>query len=144
MAALLVYDITKLHTFQNVEKWLQELKTYADDNIVVMLVGNKTDLANLRAVKVEEAKSFSEKNELAFIETSALDSTNVVEAFEQIIQIYHQVGSQHIGQNEDDDEGDDNIAKGKAVEGITNHLGNPVKLAKATDDGEKTKDKKKG
>jgi Ras-related protein Rab-11A len=105
VAALLVYDITKLHTFQNVEKWLQELKDYADDNIVVMLVGNKSDLKHLRAVKVEEAQSFAEEHELAFIETSALDSTNVVDAFEQIIQIYHNMGNhQHENKDEDDDD----------------------------------------
>lgn len=144
VAALLVYDITKMNTFTNVEKWLQELKTYADDNIVVMLVGNKTDLANLRAVKVEEAKGFAEKNELAFIETSALDSTNVVEAFEQIIQIYHQMGSEHIRQNDDDDEGDDKITKGKPVEGISSHLRNPVKLTQASTEADKSKEKKKG
>jgi small GTP-binding protein len=144
VAALLVYDITKLHTFQNVEKWLQELKDYADDNIVVMLVGNKTDLNNLRAVKVEDAQAFAEKHELAFIETSALDSTNVVDAFEQIIQIYHNMGNQHIGQNDDDDEGETKDAKGKAGEGIPSHLGNGVKLTKPAEGDTKDKTKKKG
>ena len=144
VAALLVYDITKLHTFQSVEKWLQELKDYADDNIVVMLVGNKTDLNNLRAVKVEDAQAFAEKHELAFIETSALDSTNVVDAFEQIIQIYHNMGNQHIGQNEDDDEVDTKDGKGKAGEGIPSHLGNGVKLTKPVEGDTKDKTKKKG
>ena len=140
---MLVYDITKQHTFQNVEKWLQELKDYADDNIVVMLVGNKTDLANLRAVKTEDAQAFAETNELAFIETSALVSTNVVEAFEQIIQIYHNMGNQHIGQNDDDDEVD-KLPKGKAGEGIPSHLGNGLKLTQEREADKSTKDKKKG
>mmetsp|Transcript_2782 Transcript_2782/g.3247 ORF Transcript_2782/g.3247 Transcript_2782/m.3247 type:complete len:112 (+) Transcript_2782:362-697(+) len=109
-----------------------------------MLVGNKTDLANLRAVKVEDAQEFSEKNELAFIETSALDSTNVVSAFEQIIEIYHNLGSQHIGQNEDDDETDDKLGKGKAGEGGPSHLSNGVKLTKTTEDDTKGKEKKRG
>ena len=144
VAALLVYDITKQHTFQNVEKWLQELKDYADDNIVVMLVGNKTDLANLRAVKTEDAQAFAEENELAFIETSALVSTNVVEAFEQIIQIYHNMGNQHIGQNDDDDEEVDKFPKGKGGDGIPSHLGNGVKLSQEREADKSTKDKKKG
>ena len=144
VAALLVYDITKSHTFQNVEKWLQELKDYADDNIVVMLVGNKTDLANLRAVKNDEAQSFADKNELAFIETSALDSTNVVDAFEQIIQIYHKMGNQHIGQNDDDDDAEENTGGKKAAEGIPSHLSNGVKLTKTLASDTKSKDKKKG
>lgn len=138
VAALLVYDITKLHTFENVEKWLQELKDYADDNIVVMLVGNKTDLKHLRAVKEEEAKSFSEEHELAFIETSALDSSNVVEAFEQIIQIYHNLGSHQLEQNKEDDQ-DENQRK-KEDEHVTKHLGGGVRLDR---EGNSEKDEKK-
>jgi hypothetical protein len=46
-----------------------------------MLVGNKSDLKNLRAVKTDDASSFSELNNIAFIETSALDSSNVEAAF---------------------------------------------------------------
>ena len=143
VAALLVYDITKLHTFQSIEKWLQELKDYADSNIVVMLVGNKTDLNNLRAVKVEEAQALAEKNELAFIETSALDSTNVVEAFEQIIQIYIDSEKQHIGQNEEDEDRQSKIQKEKTAEGISNHLGNGVKLTKKREGDEGNKKNKK-
>ena len=142
VAALLVYDITKQHTFQNVEKWLQELKDYADDNIVVMLVGNKTDLANLRAVKQEDAKKFSEENELAFIETSALDSTNVFTAFEQIIEIYHNMGNQHLGQNDEDDEVEDKGGKRKAIDTTPKQLNNGVKLTKPTEDAPTKKEKK--
>ena len=50
-----------------------------------MLVGNKSDLRHLRAVPTEEAKSFAEANQLSFIETSALDSTNVETAFHNIL-----------------------------------------------------------
>ena len=48
-------------------------------------VGNKSDLRHLRAVPTEEAKAFAEKNSLSFIETSALDSTNVETAFHNIL-----------------------------------------------------------
>uniref|UniRef100_A0A8C6LJN7 Ras-related protein Rab-11B-like n=1 Tax=Nothobranchius furzeri TaxID=105023 RepID=A0A8C6LJN7_NOTFU len=50
-----------------------------------MLVGNKSDLRHLRAVPTDEARAFAEKNTLSFIETSALDSTNVEEAFKNIL-----------------------------------------------------------
>lgn len=90
VGALLVYDIAKYQTFKNVERWLAELRENADRNIVIMLVGNKSDLRHLREVPTEEAKSFSEKNKLSFIETSALDSTNVELAFQNILtEIYH-------------------------------------------------------
>eukprot|EP00607_Mallomonas_marina_P003295 CAMPEP_0182427324 /NCGR_PEP_ID=MMETSP1167-20130531/17079_1 /TAXON_ID=2988 /ORGANISM="Mallomonas Sp, Strain CCMP3275" /LENGTH=211 /DNA_ID=CAMNT_0024609477 /DNA_START=124 /DNA_END=759 /DNA_ORIENTATION=+ len=85
VGALLVYDISKHVTFENVERWLKELRDHAEPNIVVMLVGNKSDLRHRRAVTTEEAMSFAESNNLAFIETSALDATGVEEAFRQIL-----------------------------------------------------------
>ena len=86
MGALLVYDISKQITFENVERWLNELRDHADSNIVIMLVGNKSDLKHLRAVSTEEGAQFAEKHGLSFIETSALESTNVEEAFQQILK----------------------------------------------------------
>ena len=59
VGALLVYDISKHATYVNVTRWLKELRDHADSNIVIMLVGNKSDLKHLRAVPTEEAKSFS-------------------------------------------------------------------------------------
>ena len=65
VGALLVYDISKRLTFENVERWLKELRTHADPSIVVMLVGNKCDLKHLQAVLTDDAKSFAEQNNLA-------------------------------------------------------------------------------
>lgn len=59
MGALLVYDISKHITYENVVRWLKELRDHADSNIVIMLVGNKSDLRHLRAVPTEEAKAFA-------------------------------------------------------------------------------------
>ena len=59
VGALLVYDIAKHITYENTEKWLRELRDHADSNIVIMLVGNKSDLRHLRAVPTDEAKSFA-------------------------------------------------------------------------------------
>ena len=57
VGALLVYDISKQVTFENVERWLNELRDHADSNIVIMLVGNKSDLRHLRAVSTERPPS---------------------------------------------------------------------------------------
>jgi Ras-related protein Rab-11A len=46
-------------TYENVNRWLKELRDHADNNIVIMLVGNKSDLRHLRAVPTEEAKQFA-------------------------------------------------------------------------------------
>lgn len=89
VGALLVYDITKKDSFDNVERWLKELKDHADSNIVIMLVGNKCDLQHLKAVTTEQGSAFAQQNGVSFIETSALDSTNVESAFRTILsEIY--------------------------------------------------------
>lgn len=85
LGALLVYDISKKASFENVEKWLKELREHADVNIVLMLVGNKSDLKHLREVPSEEASLFAEKNSLAFLETSALDANNVETSFQRVV-----------------------------------------------------------
>ncbi|KAG2464541.1 RB11B protein, partial [Polypterus senegalus] len=105
VGALLVYDIAKHLTYENVERWLKELRDHADNNIVIMLVGNKSDLRHLRAVPTDEARAFAEKNNLSFIETSALDSTNVEEAFKNILtEIYRIVSQKQIADRSAHDE----------------------------------------
>lgn len=59
VGALLVYDIAKHLTYENAERWLKELQDHADSNIVIMLVGNKSDLRHLRAVPTDEARAFA-------------------------------------------------------------------------------------
>lgn len=54
-----MYDIAKHLTYENVERWLKELRDHADNNIVIMLVGNKSDLRHLRAVPTDEARAFA-------------------------------------------------------------------------------------
>ncbi|CAI0449183.1 unnamed protein product [Linum tenue] len=89
VGALLVYDVTRHSTFENVARWLKELRDHTDPNIVVMLIGNKSDLRHLVAVQTEDAKAFSERESLYFMETSALTATNVESAFTEVLsQIY--------------------------------------------------------
>ncbi|KAL0322703.1 UNVERIFIED_CONTAM: Ras-related protein RABA5d [Sesamum angustifolium] len=90
--ALVVYDISRRSTFESIPRWLDELKTHSDTTVAKMLVGNKCDLENIRDVSVEEGKSLAESEGLFFMETSALDSTNVKKAFEIVIrEIYNNV-----------------------------------------------------
>ncbi|RWW27091.1 hypothetical protein BHE74_00001627 [Ensete ventricosum] len=89
VGALVVYDVTRHATFENVERWLKELRSHTDPSIVVMLVGNKADLRHLRAVSPEDAEVFAEKEKTFFMETSALESLNVENAFTEVLsQIY--------------------------------------------------------
>ena len=145
VGALLVYDITKQITYHNVERWLKgtgqcikvifkkknktlftqkalniletELRDHADSNIVIMLVGNKSDLRHLRAVTTEDAAAFAEEmvrstlalrfnsesqscalieQGLSFIETSALESTNVELAFQKILTEIYRIVSKKV------------------------------------------------
>ncbi|WFD33746.1 DNA helicase [Malassezia cuniculi] len=102
VGALLVYDIAKHSTYVNVSRWLKELRDHADSNIVVMLVGNKSDLRHLRAVPTEEAKAFATENNLSFIETSALDASNVEQAFQNILTDIYRIVSNKALQSSDD------------------------------------------
>ena len=60
-AALLVFDITKQTSFENLQKWLNELRDHTKPNVVCMLVGNKCDLKHLRAIPTEKAQAFAGK-----------------------------------------------------------------------------------
>src|SRR5262245_14025423 len=81
---IVTYDITNQESFQNVHKWLSEVERYAGDQVDKLLIGNKLDLAASRKVSETEAKEFAEQLGLLYIETSALDGTNVEEAFKKI------------------------------------------------------------
>lgn len=101
LGALLVYDVTKPTTFENVARWLKELRDHADSNIVIMLIGNKTDLKHLRGVATEDAQSYAEKEGLSFIETSALEALNVEKAFQTILgEIYRIISKKSLSSEE--------------------------------------------
>ncbi|KAJ4968821.1 hypothetical protein NE237_015522 [Protea cynaroides] len=92
VGALIVYDISRRTTFESVGRWLDEINTHSDTTVARMLVGNKCDLDDVRDVSVEEGKTLAEAERLFFMETSALDSTNVKKAFEMVIlEIYNNV-----------------------------------------------------
>jgi len=86
VGALLVYDITDRETFNNLKRWLSEVQGHADPNIKLMLVGNKSDMEESRAVSADEGQAFAEQNNLFFVEASALKGDAVNHAFEQVIE----------------------------------------------------------
>lgn len=90
---MLVYDITKRQSFDHVARWVDELRAHADTSIVIMLVGNKADLIDLRAVPIEDAIEFAEEQGLFFSEASALNGDNVEKAFFRLLEEIHGVVS---------------------------------------------------
>ena len=95
---LLVYDITRKVTFENINKWLAEIKLSSNNEINMVLIGNKCDLEDKREVSIEEAQNKAKLLNMAFMETSALNGTNVEKAFNELVnnvyqnnkQIFHQ------------------------------------------------------
>ncbi|KAL9544840.1 hypothetical protein MBANPS3_007424 [Mucor bainieri] len=114
VGALLVYDITKRESFDNLGRWLNELRiNEAHPDSLVMLVGNKSDLDSQRAVTQEEAMNYAEKNGLMFMETSALESINVEKAFESLI---HNIFDKLSGKLATMDDKKAEIMKGQAIQ----------------------------
>jgi Rab family protein len=90
LGALVVYDVTKEKTFDNVIRWVEELKYHAEPDIVIVLVGNKVDLVernpSLRKVSKEYARKLADEYQMLFEETSAITSENVNDVFEKLLQ----------------------------------------------------------
>jgi Ras-related protein Rab-11A len=84
--ALVVYDITSKISFENIDKWMLEIKEKSSKDLKLMIIGNKSDLKDGRQVSNEEAMRKAKDTGIALMETSALDSTNVKEAFHDLLK----------------------------------------------------------
>ncbi|XP_045848496.1 ras-related protein Rab-26 isoform X4 [Meles meles] len=83
-ALLLLYDVTNKASFDNIQAWLTETQEYAQHDVVLMLLGNKVDSAQERAVKREDGEKLAKEYGLPFMETSAKTGLNVDLAFTAI------------------------------------------------------------
>lgn len=101
VGALLVYDITRHQTFESIGRWLNELHTHSDMNVVAILVGNKSDLEDDREVTTAEGKALAKTQGMFFIETSALDSSNVSIAFETVVREIFSILSRKVMQSQE-------------------------------------------
>ena len=84
--AIFVYDISSKNSFENIDKWLIEMKKTADENIKIILIGNKCDLIDKREVKEDDGKIKAKDLNVPFMETSALNCINVEKAFNFLIE----------------------------------------------------------
>ena len=83
--AFVVYDITRKSTFLNIDNWIGELKTNGSDDILIILVGNKTDLEDKREVSTDDGEKKAKQYGIAFCETSALRGEKIELAFNILI-----------------------------------------------------------
>jgi len=79
--AIMVYDISRRSSFNHLATWLTDARNLTHPNTVIVLVGNKQDLADQREVSYEEASRFAQENGLMYVETSSKTGENVEEAF---------------------------------------------------------------
>ncbi|PIA65016.1 hypothetical protein AQUCO_00100469v1 [Aquilegia coerulea] len=96
VGALIVYDISRRQTFESIGRWLNELHSHSDMNVVTILLGNKSDLKDAREVPTTEGKALAEAQNLFFMETSALDSTNVNAAFQTVVKEIYNILSRKV------------------------------------------------
>jgi len=81
MGILLVYDITKQESFNNITNWMKNIEQHASDNVNKLLVGNKCDMVDKREVDTAAGEALAKENGIKFFETSAKTNKGVEEAF---------------------------------------------------------------
>ena len=81
VCALVVYDISNRNSFNNVSTWIEDCRNNSSEKIFMVLIGNKSDLADKRQVSTEEGRELAEKYEMKFYETSAKTGENVNDIF---------------------------------------------------------------
>ena len=124
--ALVVYDITQKKTFENIEKWINDLKAAGDPKITIILIGNKNDLDDKRQVSKDQGEEKARSFGCAFLETSAYSGDNIDKAFNLMVkEIYEKFSN--------DSTGEDELAPG------SNGNGKDVKLDNVNDNNIKKK-----
>ena len=99
--ALVVYDITQKKTFENIEKWVNDLKATGDPKITIILIGNKNDLDDKRQVSKDQGEEKARSFGCAFLETSAYSGDNIDKAFNLMVkEIYEKFSNDSTGEDE--------------------------------------------
>ncbi len=79
-----MFDLTKKDTFKNIEVWLEDTRNFGNQEMIMLIVGNKSDLVDLREVSKEEIEELTKKYNYNYVEVSALTGDNVKCCFETI------------------------------------------------------------
>ena len=82
--AVIVYDISSRASFLNTAKWIEDVRSERGNDVIIMLVGNKTDLTDRRNVSIEEGEEKAKSENIMFIETSARAGHNVKPLFRKL------------------------------------------------------------
>ena len=82
--AIVIFDLTDQSSFNDLKKWIKDIKNYGEKDIQIIVVGNKLDLFNQRKVTQSQANNFCNENKYKYIEASAKDGTNLLKIFEEL------------------------------------------------------------
>ena len=88
--AMVVYDITKEESFEHIKTWLSDCKELAPNTVLLVLVGNKTDLEEQRVISKERGENLAKENNMLFFETSAKLGDGIEQAFQKSIEAVDQ------------------------------------------------------
>ena len=113
---LLIYDITNKTSFKELDNWLSVIENNASQNVLKILIGNKSDLEENREVTKEEGQAFAKANNMQFMETSAKMNTNVSEAFEALAKIIMEFNSdKNVKNNRDERKKSIKVSSGQNI-----------------------------
>jgi Ras-related protein Rab-1A len=87
-AIAIVFDLTKIETFEHVKRWIEDINKYAKENVLKFLIGNKSDLIQKRQINYMDARNFACKMNITYFETSAKNNENINEFFEGATKIF--------------------------------------------------------
>eukprot|EP00026_Physarum_polycephalum_P012157 Phypoly_transcript_12435.p1 GENE.Phypoly_transcript_12435~~Phypoly_transcript_12435.p1 ORF type:complete len:224 (+),score=31.48 Phypoly_transcript_12435:80-751(+) len=97
--AIIVYDITSRASFLNTAKWIDDVRSERGTDVIMMLVGNKTDLADRRQVSIEEGEAKAKEYDIMFIETSAKAGFNIKALFRKVASALPGLDSNDVERN---------------------------------------------
>jgi Ras-related protein Rab-6A len=117
--AIIVYDITNRNSFMNTVKWIDDVRSERGNDVIMMLVGNKTDLADKRQVSVEEGEAKAKEYDIMFIETSAKAGFNIKALFRKVASALPGIDNNALSRTSDLKEVDLETTKPAATTGTT-------------------------
>jgi small GTP-binding protein len=101
--ALLLFDLTNRESFDNIGRWLQDIRDVARTDVVTLLIGSKSDLADQRQVSTDEAQAFAKEHSMSYFETSAKTGAQIPEAIDACVKAIEKnvdAGAYQVAQNQ--------------------------------------------
>ena len=86
VCACVVYDVTSRSSFENIQMWIDDCTKQTEKSILLVLIGNKSDLNDKREVSIEEGEAFAKSHNMIFLETSAKTGDNINKIFEKSVK----------------------------------------------------------